>query len=265
MPNRASTRLFQAFKRNAPAGVIADGPTVQGVYCMSAEGDFLSGCFACANLDRAKHTLEEGWRRWEQLAKTRNYQAKPVPRTPLDHTLGKPPAPGCLRLEVAVRDLPRGEDARPGRTETQRNAHNLNWIDFTSAEARSFVTEARETQLVPATILERLALKSLKDSVRGQCGEWRKDALKEGHLHTQCIQRDADRLTMRLTGFVRLEQAGRAYSCRLHGKLVYDMGNRRFLVFELVAAGQRSGSDPFNFRQDDPGPAPMGVAYVLSN
>lgn len=30
-----------------------------------------------------------------------------------------------------------------------------------------------------------------------------------------------------------------------------------------VAAGQRSGRDPFNFRADDPGPAPMGVAFTL--
>jgi hypothetical protein len=264
LPNRDSTRLFQAFKRNAPASVFPNGPTVQGVYCMSGDGDFLSGCFACASRDRAKRTIEDGWERWEQLVKTRGYQAKPVPQTPLDHTLAKSATKGHLNLEGAVRDLPRAEGAKPGRTEGQRFAYNLSWVDLTPDEARSFVTEAPEVQTVPAAILEKLALKTLKDAVRGQCSDWRKDALKEGQLHTQCIQRKPDRLTMRLTGFAKLEQPGRAYSCQLHGKVVYDTRTRHFLVFELVAAGQRSGKDQFNFRDDDPGPAPMGVAYLLS-
>jgi hypothetical protein len=263
LPNRESTRLFRSFKQQAPAGLFPNGPTVQGVYCMSAQGDFLSGCFACASRDRARHTLDEGWRRWEQLAQTRGYQSKPVPRTRLDYTLGKPPAPGGIKLEAAVRDLPRGDDKKPGRTEAQRCAYNLNWIDLTGEEARSLVTESKEVQPVAARVLEKLALKSLKDAVRGQCSEWHKDALKEGRLHTQCIEHEPDRLTMRLTGFARLEQAGRAYACRMHGKVVYDTRARRFLGCELVAVGQRSGRDQFNFRDDDLGPAPMGVAYTL--
>jgi hypothetical protein len=263
LPNRESTRLFQAFKRNAPAGVIPAGPTVQGVYCMSAEGDFLSGCFACASRDRARHTLDEGWRRWQQLANTRGYQTKPVPQTPLDYTLGK--TLSGIRLEVAVRDLPRGDDLKPGRTEGQRCAYNLNWIDLTREEAQSFVTESKEPQTGPAAILQRLALKTLKDAVRGQCGEWRKDAIKEAQLHTQCIRQEVHQLTMRLTGFAKLEQSGRAYSCQLHGQVVYDPRSHRVIVFELVAAGQRTGRDQFNFRDDDLGPAPMGVAYVLVN
>jgi hypothetical protein len=261
LPNRASTSLFQTFKRNAPAGVIPGGPTVQGVYCMSAEGDYLSGCFACASRERAGHAIEEGWRRWQQLAKTRGYQAKAVPQTPLDYTLGK--SANGIKLEVAVRDLPRGDDLKPGRTETQRCAFNLNWAELTPEEARSFVTTSKEKQAIPAAILERLALTTLKDAVRGQCGEWRKDALKASELHTQCIDEQPDRQTMRLSGFAKLEQSQRAYSCQLHGKVVYDTRSQRVVAFELVAAGQRRGRDQFNFRDDDPGPAPMGVAYML--
>ena len=116
---------------------------------------------------------------------------------------------------------------------------------------------------MPTGVLEKLALETLKDSVRGQCSDWKKGALKEGELETECIEKERERLTMRLTGFARLEQQGRAYDCRLHGKAVYDERQGRFLLFELVAAGQRSGSDEFNFRSDDLGPAPMGVAYIL--
>jgi hypothetical protein len=263
LPDRESTRLFRKFKGNAPPGLIPRGSTVQGVYCMTAEGDFLSGQFARASRDRAGRVLEEGWERWSRLARERGYQPRPVPETPLVSVPGRPLPPGGMKLEVAVRDLPRGEDRNPGREAWHRGAFNLNWIDFTAAEARSFVTTGRDKRTVPAAVFEKLALKTLKDSVRGQCYEWKEGALKEGQLETECIEKEQGRLTMRLTGFARLEQRGRDYQCRLHGKAVYDERQGRLLEFELVAAGQRSGSDEFNFREDDAGPAPMGVAYVL--
>ena len=104
--------------------------------------------------------------------------------------------------------------------------------------------------------------KALKDAVRGQCSDWKPVDLREGRLDTECVRREADRVTVRLTGVVRLEGSGRAYSAALHGRAVYDTRARRFVAFELVAAGQRSGRDQFNFRTDDPGPAPMGVAFT---
>ena len=263
LPDRQSTLLFRKFKGNAPAGLFPGGPTVQGVYCMTAEGDFLSGYFASAPRDRARRIIEEGWQRWSRLAKERGHRSRPVPKTPIDSVPGQSAAAGGFKLEVAVRDLPRGEEKHPGSEEWHRRAFNLNWIDFTAEEARSFVTSERSKRKVPSGVLEKLAIETLKDSVRGQCGDWKKGALKEGEMETECIEKKGERLTMRLTGFARLEQRGRAYDCRLHGKAVYDERQGRFLRFELVAAGQRSGSDEFNFRSDDPGPAPMGVAYIL--
>jgi hypothetical protein len=263
LPNRQSTVLFRKFKGNAPAGLFPAGPTVQGVYCMTAEGDFLSGYFAAAPRDRARRVIEEGWERWSRLAKERGYRAGAIPRTPLDPVPGQPAPEGGLKLEVAVRDLPRGEETHPGSEEWHRRAFNLNWIDLTASEARSLVTTERSKREVPAGVLEKLALKTLKDSVRGQCGDWKKGSLKEGELATELIEKEGERATMRITGFARLEQRGRAYDCRLHGKAVYDERRGRFLRFELVAAGQRSGSAEFNFRADDLGPAPMGVTYTL--
>jgi hypothetical protein len=79
----------------------------------------------------------------------------------------------------------------------------------------------------------------------------------------QCIDRTSKELTMRVTGFAKFSQPGRAYECQLYGKAQYDSIGSRFVSFELVAVGQRSGGDEFNFRQDDLGLAPMGVAFVM--
>ena len=262
LPDRASTRLFQALKKNAPAGVIPDGPTVQGVYCMTADGDYLSGYFARASRDKAKRVIEDGWARWEQIARERGYRPKPVPRDPLDFSPGKPVPAGGLRLEVAVRDLPRGRDPKPVREESAHGRFNLNWLDLTADEARSFITDRAEKQPVPAAVLEKVALKTLKDAVRGQCADWEPGDLREGRLDTERVERVGDRWAMRLTGSVRLDGSGRTYTGRLHGRAVYDTRSGRIVAFELVTVGQRAGRDQFNFRTGDSGPAPMGVACI---
>jgi hypothetical protein len=230
---------------------------------MTSDGDFLSGNFAGASAERAKSVLEEGWHRWRELADTRGYKEEPVPREPLDLTLGDPVSEGGLKLEVAVRDLPRGDDTKPGRLEWQQCAYNLNWLDLSPEEARSLVTSSNRKQSVPTAVFDKLARRTLKDSVRGQCGDWHEGALWEGQLDVQCTDHQSRELTIRLTGFAKLSESDRAYECQLYGKARYDTDRNRFTHFELVAAGQRSGRDEFNFRQDDLGPAPKGVAMVM--
>lgn len=264
-PNdRAGLELFKTCRRNAPPGVIpANGSTVQGVYCITAEGDFLSGYFAWAFRDRAKGIIEQGWDRFEQLARRRNWDPQPVPTNRLDNTLGRPVARGGMKLEVAVRDLPRESIQHPGRDVFQRSAHNLNWVDFTPAQTTAFVTESKEPQRVPVAAWQHMALQKLKDSVRGQCPDWKEPALHRADLFTQLVDRDRAQLTLRITGEVSLREGSRSFDCRIYGRAVYDSSIREFSQFLLVSVGQRSGRAQFNSRQDDMGPAPMGVALRL--
>jgi len=261
--DRVSRDLFQKFMRTVPAGVIPSGPTVQGVYCMTPDGDFLSGYFAWAFKDKALGVIRNGWNRFEQLARQKNWRPKPVPRDTIDFALGKPTSPGGLKLQATVRDLPRGKDRQPGNNEFQKCAHNINWVDFTPEEARSFLTDRLEPSELPASILQRFS-HTLKDCVRGQCSDWdKKKSRRAGDLYTQLVKQDARSVTLRLTGHADLSQPGRAYLAQLHGQVVYDKRAKRFTSFQLVASGQRRGQSQFNFRKDDPGPAPMGVSYRL--
>ncbi len=229
---------------------------------MTPEGDYLSGYFAWAFRNRAHAMIQNGWNRFQQLARQHDWDPQPVPRNQLDYSLGKPAQPGGLKLEVTMRDLPRGNVTKPGRGVFQQCAYNISWTGFSPQEALHFVTESDEKQRLPGEILERFS-KTLKDCVRGQCSDWGRGAVKQGELYTQCIRREANMLTMRVTGTARFSEGGRAYSCQLHGRVVYDKQAKRFTQFQLVASGQRRGRSQFNGRNDDPGPAPMGVAYVL--
>ena len=47
-------------------------------------------------------------------------------------------------------------------------------------------------------------------------------------------------------------------------KRTWDAGPGRFVAFDLLAAGPRRGTNQYNNREDDLGPAPMGIAGVLA-
>jgi hypothetical protein len=55
------------------------------------------------------------------------------------------------------------------------------------------------------------------------------------------------------------------YDAKLSGRAIYDESTDTFTEFQLLAVGQRHGGAAYNFRKNDPGPAPMGVALELSD
>lgn len=230
---------------------------------MTAEGEYLSGFFAWAFPDRAKRVIEQGWNRYVQIAREKHWKPLPVPEAALSHTMGKPVAVGGVKLQIAVRDLPRGVVNRPGRREWEQCAYNLKWLDLTREEARSFVTSEKTPQAVPRRILEKMSLTVLKDCARGQCTDWPKGALRQGRLTVERIRAQGGTWTMAIRGFVVLATQSRSYAPEIYGECDYDAIRKRFTRFELMACGQRTGRTQFNFRKDDLGPAPLGVAFRL--
>lgn len=263
-PNdRAGLDLFKKYRANAPTGIVpAGGSTVQGVYCMTADGEYLSGYFAWAFKDRAKSVIERGWRQFQTMARDRGWNPQPVPKNRLVQTLGRQIEHGGMKLEAAIRDLPRGEVVHPGRNEFERCSHNVKWIDLTAQQARAFVTESKTPRPVVRSAWQELASRALKDCARGQCSDWKPEHLRHGELLTQLIQRDDGHLTLRITGEIRFESDERSFGPKLFGRAVYDQRTEAFRSFQLVAVGQRTGRAGANGRQHDMGPAPLGVAFT---
>jgi hypothetical protein len=56
----------------------------------------------------------------------------------------------------------------------------------------------------------------------------------------------------------------RSVETRLIGRAAYDVAKARFVAFEMVAAGSRSGATQYNARADDLGPAPIGFVFTLA-
>ena len=263
-PNPVSTKLFRNYRSQASHIIPKNGSTVQGVYCMTPDGDFLSGEFACSKNDSARRVIEEGWRKFQALAERRGYAQKPVPTNRLGHQQGEPAPPGGLKLEVAVRDLP-GKDGRtPGNSEWQKKAFNLNWLDLSADEAAQFVTTKREKVPLPDALVQKLALKALKDTARGQ-SDWPRNGFRGGAMFTECVASRGGKLALRITGNVRLEGKSNHYAPAILGQAIYDSKTKAFDRFELVAAGERQGGTSANFRHDDATAGLLGVAIVMAN
>ena len=229
---------------------------------MTAEGDFLSGYFAWAFRDKALRVIQQGWTQFQRLARQKGWKPKAVPTTSLGPTMGRPTPSGGVKLEVVARDLPRGEVKRPGRREHEKCAHNVSWLILNATEARQLVTARPTRQQVPSSVLAKMS-KLLKDCVRGQCSDWPRGGLRNGKLFVQRIKSTDNVWTMRISGFAILSTSSRYYAPQLHGECAYDVKKKRFTHFELMAAGQRKGRTQFNFRQNDLGPAPLGIAFRL--
>ena len=262
-PNPAATRLFKTYARNAPRGVLPqNSSTYQGLYAMLADGTYLSGKFARQSNVVARDALEQGLANFKKIAAERGYRPKPVPTDKLELYGGGPLRKGGIKLEVAYRDFPRGDQVRPGDWYF-KNPYNLGWYDLTPAEAKHFVTDSKQPESLPDAVFQKLACKVLKDAVRGQMRDWKPGDIKQGALFTQLVGQKGSVKTFALKGKVDFAHGDVTYAPKLYGTASYDTGRGEFTDFRLVAAGQRTGKAGANGRTNDLGPAPMGVGLKL--
>ena len=225
---------------------------------MAPDGGYLSGAPGLSANGPARKLISEAWAKWQ----AKGISMKPVPTDPIPLYGGKDPEPGAVKLQVAYRDLPRGDVRRPSSAKFQ-NPYNLGWFDLSAQEARSLVTDSRETVAINHDLFVRLATHTLKDAVRGQCGNFKPENLKSGSLTTQLVSESEGKQTYRLLGTADLGDAQRTYKPTLRGFAVYDQASKSFTQLELVAVGQRTGKSGANGRETDLGPAPMGVSFRL--
>ena len=254
-PRPKSTAIFRHYVKDAPTPKMwaADTSTYQGFYIMSPAGEFLTGSFGIVREAKAAEMMNSALKKWQKTGAA----MRPVPSNELSLYGGDEPKPGAVKLQVAYRDLPRGDIERPSSADVQ-NPYNLGWFDLTAKEAMVFLSESNKPTAIPQALFAKLVTTKLKDAVQGQMSRWSSEALQKGFLMTQRVSSSDGEVVFRLTGSVDLSENGRSYKAQLHGKIIYDLKRSKFQTFDLVAVGQRSGKGGANGRATDPGPAPYG-------
>lgn len=153
---------------------------------------------------------------------------------------------------------------------------------FTKAEARALLPPTLapgQTAAADPTLVTRLARLHMLDTVRALADVYPADRVKTAELTAEVVGVDGDVADVRFTGAVRLQQTGmppfartadltspvpkkpdRGYDARLLGRAKYDRKKERFVAFELVGLGEKSGGSKLSPFET----AVMGVTFTLA-
>lgn len=262
-------QLFRRFGEQVPKQDWNHPGTKQGIYMMGPQGEYLGAKFAGSGDPRdIARRMRAALATWKGVADQKGYAGLAIPAGPPvvpPEVAGKP-----MVLRVALRDLPRGPGDRSGARREDlppsdmwmdfiKWAWNENWIAFDQPSA--WVPKGREPEPVP--LFRRLAMETLVDNVRGQAPGWRPEFVREATLTMRRVGVLDGIWTIEYRGSARLDSGGASYAPRLFGTAEWDPKAGRFRRFDLLAIGPRAGKAVFNQRENDPGPAPMGVAFQL--
>jgi hypothetical protein len=264
-------KFFQDFGKKVPPAQWSSGATKQGVYSMTPDGEVLGAHFGRHDKERTIALLTEALKKWNETTVGKGLQPQPIPRRAKSLWADGVPvraggiagANAALILQVNSRDLPRadGKFAGPGE---YRTAWNQNWLDFTAEEVAGFLPKGGVRTEVPAALFRRIARDMLVDNVRGQTGSWPDSAIRKAVLTSEPVSTQGDLLTLRLEGEFRGQEESRSYECKLHGKAIYNTRTKKFTLFELVAAGVRTGGVGYaNFRTSGEGASALGISFII--
>ncbi|MEO0417182.1 MAG: hypothetical protein AAF226_19775, partial [Verrucomicrobiota bacterium] len=112
-PDPEGVLIFRKFLQTS--GMIWPHRSQQGLYVMMPDGEFLFGRFAACTNPVGRDVLVKGWRLWEM-----KNAGKPMSSIPNEPLQPQGDRTGDIRLRVAYRDLPRGNNLRP-ESKTMKN------------------------------------------------------------------------------------------------------------------------------------------------
>ncbi len=269
--------FFQGFcEKGHYGGRTRPSNTRQGIYTVTPTGAFLASCNTRQG-DEVAAMLRKALRRWSELRpEERSGAAAALDPGSIQRFERLYPADGLV-LRVYSRDLPRLKVTEGWRGQAWNQDHA--WFRRDEMLAMVPAAEIGAERAFPDAALLRLARVHLVDDVRGQTLSHAPEHVAARRLIARTVSLDGDRQIIQFEGAVRIDRTGtwatRGYGPRgpqrlgfdaqLLGAAEWDRRAQRFVDFKLLCVGMRSGATEFNGRQDDFGPAPMGVAFDLQS
>jgi hypothetical protein len=248
--------------------------TRQGIYAVTPSGRFL----ASVNTRQAKDMiamLQKALAKWDALSPAERTGTQPAidPQTVRRFEQLRPI--DGLVLHVYSRDLPRTKVTAGWRGEAWNQDHA--WFRRDEMLAMVPAAEIGAVAAFPEAALLRMARVHLVDNVRGQTLSHADEHVVTKELVARTIKLDGDLQEIEFTGRVCIERSGTwatrgygpkgeqrlGFAGQLLGGARFDRKQQRFVEWKLLAVGTRHGATEFNGRQDDFGPAPMGIAFDL--
>lgn len=227
--------------------------------------------FASSNAADIAQKARTALKRWDELTKEKGYANKPIPK--VETRLPEVELENNkMVFQVNLRDLPRNEGGKvtkfeevgstsEGWIDFRKWAWNENWFGTQNVDA--FVTDSASPVVVDEEEFRLICMQVLVDNVRGQAPWWEESAIKSAKLTKKRVAVRDGKWVIEYSGSAVMEQGANSYKPTVYGQGVYDPSAGAFDSLELVCTGDRTGAWQFNNRNDDRGPAPMGITLVL--
>ncbi len=242
--------------------------TRQGIYVVTPRGQLL-GSLNTRDSEPVVKLLSETLALWNELPiDQRLFEQDPHELAGLVQRLeSKYPEDGLI-LRSYSRDLPRDDAPNDWR----HNAWNQDLVWFRKNEALALANPGFSR----ASILARFARTHLLDNVRGQTEAFEPGDVVESLMHFECVSESGAERHLEIQGSFRVERLAepafenipaeepRGTDAKMQGTATFNTKLERFTQFDAVALGIRWGGTRHNGRYDDPGPSPMGWAFVLA-
>lgn len=263
--------FFKAYGAQVPKDQWHEPGTKQGIYFMGPNGEYLEARFASSNAADIAAKARRALERWETLRKEKGYANKPIPyvETRLPE---KELENNDLVFQVNLRDLPRDPNGKvtkfeqvgntsEGWRDFQKWAWNENWHG--TYRKAAYVTSSATSEEVDPGEWRTVCKMVLVDNVRGQAPTWDDGDIKSAKLTKRRIAVKDGKWVIEYRGSAEMRRGSNSFTPTVYGQGVWDPKTSSFDKLELVATGDRSGAWQFNNRQEDRGPAPMGITLVL--
>lgn len=249
--------------------------TKQGVYAMLPDGTYLGALFVGTRTGQVREMMGRALESWREALAESGREACPVPQIDgiREWAAAESGADGAM-IEIHVRDLPRPDGAATdGSGRPVGGSWNRNWLALDgNAVALLAPPDAGDDswQPVSADLAQRIAREVLKDTVYGQSPRWREEAVLKADLRVRRSAADGEGIGAEYQGEFHLRDDTREIRASLFGAGVWragpggeDASRPRLQSLEWAASGIRSGGTTYNFRNDDPGPAPLGWSFLF--
>lgn len=265
-------RFFQTMVRGEPG--LMQG-SHQGTYVCAPSGRLLARINSL-RADDVLRTIEEGWRRWQELGSADRVLAD-ASRVRPEHRWEQSCPPDGLVLTSLNRDLP--AIASQGGADRRWNRDHV-WFD--RAEAREWLGPTMalgEVHSLPRALVERLTRFHLVDNVRGQVGPFATEELALAEITTEVVKRDAAGVWLVIRGKTRADSDGvwkmgendwrhfpqrpRGIETELLGTACFDPNAGAFRELNFVAVGQSWGAVGLNGRRETGVRFPLGFVFEL--
>ena len=233
----------------------------QGHYAVAPSGELLASS-SSANPQILIEMMKAGLAKWAKLPREKRLLAKaPDPKAAESWRRAEKLYPeDGLALRVVARDKKR--ERWPDS--------NLDFAWFRKEEARSFFPvepKKGDQHEVPQALVQRLARFHLVDNVHAlNYTVFPKEAIEKARITTTVVQVKDDLVSLSFEGETRASIEGSkkiGYAPKLLGRAKYDLRDRKFVSFELVAVGMRWGLGNCNQRHN-PDPALMGIVFTIA-